>query len=113
MERAAETRSEYLNGVIRPMPREGHTHNLITSGLGAWVLDRIRCTVYETYILQMRVRVSRTGLYTYPDVIVTGPPFLFEDDEFDTLLNPVVIAEVLSPSTEAYDRGKKFAQYRR
>jgi Uma2 family endonuclease len=61
----------------------------------------------------MRVRVNRTGLYTYPDVVVACGEILFEDDQVDTLLNPVVVIEVLSPSTEAYDRGEKFAHYRR
>lgn len=60
----------------------------------------------------MRVRVSSSGLYTYPHVsIVCGEP-QFEDDRRDTLLNPTVIIEVLSPSTESYDRGKKFQSYR-
>ena len=63
--------------------------------------------------MRMRVLVSPTGFYTYPDVVaVCGEP-RFQDNEFDTLLNPNLIVEVLSPSTEAYDRGKKFADYRR
>jgi len=61
----------------------------------------------------LRVRVSEQGLYTYPDlVVVCGEP-RFADDQKDTLLNPTLVAEVLSPSTEAYDRGFKSAQYRR
>jgi Uma2 family endonuclease len=61
----------------------------------------------------MRIKVSATGLYTYPDVTaVCGEP-VFEDAMADTLLNPMLIIEVLSQSTEAYDRGKKFAHYRR
>jgi Uma2 family endonuclease len=60
----------------------------------------------------MRVRIQRTGLYTYPDIsVVCGQP-IFEDASRDTLLNPVVIIEILSPSTESYDRGKKFQNYR-
>jgi Uma2 family endonuclease len=60
----------------------------------------------------MRIRVAATGLYTYPDVVVVcGEPQL-ADDAFDTLLNPTLIVEVISPSTEGYDRGKKFAHYR-
>ena len=60
----------------------------------------------------MRVKVSATGLYTYPDlVVVCGEP-RFEDQHVDTLLNPTLIVEVLSDSTEAYDRGKKFGYYR-
>jgi Uma2 family endonuclease len=61
----------------------------------------------------MRVKVSLAGLYTYPDVVVACEEVEFEDEEDDTLLNPVVIVEVLSPSTEAYDRGDKFRHYRR
>ena len=62
---------------------------------------------------EMRVLVSRTGLYTYPDVIVVCGEPQFEDQAFDTLLNPTMIIEVLSPTTESYDRGKKFGHYRR
>jgi Uma2 family endonuclease len=61
----------------------------------------------------MRVKVSPTGLYTYPDVVVVCGDIRFEDANNDTLLNPTVIVEVLSASTEAHDRGEKFAHYRR
>jgi Uma2 family endonuclease len=61
----------------------------------------------------MRVKVSLTGLYTYPDVVVVCGEIRFEDVDNDTLLNPTVIVEVPSASTEAYDRGEKFAHYRR
>ena len=60
----------------------------------------------------MRVKVNPTGLYTYPDVAVVGGEPRFEDSHVDTLLNPTVLIEVLSDSTEAYDRGGKFAHYR-
>jgi Uma2 family endonuclease len=60
----------------------------------------------------MRVRVTPAGLYTYPDVVVVCGEPQFLDDTFDTLLNPTVIVEVLSESTEAYDRGRKFELYR-
>lgn len=61
----------------------------------------------------MRLKVRPTGLYTYSDLaVVSGDP-LFEDEHVDTLLNPALIVEILSPSTEAYDRGDKFAHYRR
>jgi Uma2 family endonuclease len=59
------------------------------------------------------VKVSETGLYTYPDVVVVCDEPRYEEPQLDTLLNPTLIVEVLSPSTEAYDRGEKFAQYRR
>ena len=60
----------------------------------------------------LRVKVDSTGLYTYPDVIVVCEKPRFEDDMFDTLLNPLCLAEVLSDSTEKYDRGAKFKHYR-
>jgi Uma2 family endonuclease len=61
----------------------------------------------------MRVRVSATGLYTYPDVVVVCGKPQFAEDEMDNLVNPTVLVEVLSPSTEAYDRGRKFEHYRK
>jgi len=113
-ERAAETKSEYLNGEILPMVGASREHNVIAGNIYALLWNQLRnrddCEVYGS---DMRVKVSPTGLYAYPDVVaVCGEP-QFEDDEFDTLLNPTVIVEVLSESTEAYDRGEKFAHYRR
>jgi Uma2 family endonuclease len=64
------------------------------------------------YSSDMRVKISRTGLYTYPDVVVVCDEPRFEDAEVDTLLNPLVLVEVLSPSTADYDRGEKFEHYR-
>jgi Uma2 family endonuclease len=61
----------------------------------------------------MRVKVAPTGLYTYPDVVVVCGEARFDDERRDTLLNPTILIEVLSPSTEAYDRGEKFAHYRK
>ena len=61
----------------------------------------------------IRVCVARTGLYTYPDVAAVCGKSSWQDDEVDTLLNPTMIVEVLSPTTESYDRGKKFGHYRR
>ena len=60
----------------------------------------------------MRLRVSETGLYTYPDLLIACAPLEFDDTLRDTLLNPQIIFEILSPSTESYDRGTKFAHYR-
>jgi Uma2 family endonuclease len=68
------------------------------------------CNVYPS---DMRLKIPRTGRYTYPDVVVACAEEQFEDEHRDTLLNPVVIIEVLSDSTEAYDRGKKFEEYQR
>jgi Uma2 family endonuclease len=112
LERAAQTKSEYLNGQIVAMTGASLAHNYITMNLGGLLWQQLRGRACSAWASDLRVRVSHTGLYTYPDVVAACPPFRFEDAEVDTLLNPVVIAEVLSPTTEAYDRGKKFAQYR-
>ena len=110
-EREADFKSEYRNGDIIAMPGASRQHNLITvnitSGLHIQLLDR-PCEVYTN---DMRVKVSDTGLYTYPDVVVVCDEPYFEDNNFDTLLNPTVIVEVLSPSTETYDRNEKFTSY--
>lgn len=110
-EREAEFKSEYRNGQIVMMPGASREHNLIavnvSSGLHIQLLDRA-CEVYTN---DMRVKVRESGLYTYPDVIVVCDEPRFEDGHFDTLLNPTVIVEVLSPSTEDYDRHGKFYSY--
>ncbi len=110
-EREAEFKSEYRDGQIIAMPGASRQHNLITinisSGLHLQLLDR-NCEVYSN---DMRVKISDAGVYTYPDVVVVCDEPCFEDDHFDTLLNPTVIVEVLSPSTEVYDRNEKFSSY--
>jgi len=86
-------------------------HNRIVAGLATTLGAQLRHKPCEPFFGDMRVKVSPTGLYTYPDVVVVcGEPQL-EDQQFDTLLNPKVIIEVLSESTEQYDRGDKFAHY--
>lgn len=111
LERASESKSEYYAGEVFAMVGASKRHNLIAANiirvLGNQLLDR-PCNVYPS---NMRVKVSATGKYTYPDVVVACEEEKFDDEEKDTLLNPVVIVEVLSESTEAYDRGKKFEQY--
>lgn len=110
-EREAETKSEFYDGEVFAMAGATRHHNLIAVNLAAELRNVLREGLCETYGSDMRVRCP-DGLGTYPDVSVAGDP-LFEDDTEDTLLNPVLIVEVLSPSTEAYDRGRKFQGYRR
>lgn len=113
LERRATERSEYVNGHIFAMAGASRQHNLITGNVFGELRAQLRGRPCEAYINDMRVKVSATGLYTYPDVAaLCGEPH-FEDTHVDTLLNPSVIVEVLSNSTEAYDRGEKFAHYRR
>jgi Uma2 family endonuclease len=112
LERQSETRSEYLNGEVFAMTGASREHNLITGNVFGEIRAQLRGRSCEAYASDMRVAIPGTGLYTYPDVVVACGPPQFEDGELDTLLNPTLIVEVLSASTEDYDRGTKFAHYR-
>ncbi len=111
LERKASFKSEYYRGEMFAMAGASDPHNLIVSNiirmLGNQVLER-DCFVYPG---DMRVKVNALGKYTYPDVMVVCGKKAFDDEQQDTLLNPVLIIEVLSETTEAYDRGKKFEHY--
>lgn len=110
-ERESEFRHEYYRGEIFQMSGASREHNIIVFNLANQIGSQLRGKNCEGYANDMRVHTSITGLYTYPDlVIVCGEPE-FLDSEFDTLLNPIVLIEVLSPSTADYDRGKKFWHY--
>jgi Uma2 family endonuclease len=111
-DRAAEFKSEYYDGHMFAMAGGTQVHGIIILNTGAGVLQAARrrgCIVTPT---EVRLRVSYTGLYTFPDIMVVCGESRFADDQKDTVLNPILIVEVLSPSTEAHDRGFKFAQYR-
>jgi len=114
IERAAvDVRSEFYDGRMYAMSGGTHPHALIALNLGAELrsaLKRGSCVVSGS---DTRVRVSPQGLYTYPDLaVVCGEP-KFADGRNDTLVNPILLVEVLSPSTEAQDRGFKAQQYRK
>jgi len=112
IERNAHHKSEYFDGAMFAMAGAKRWHNLIAGNVAKRLglqLDDRKCEVYAS---DMRVKVSSTGLYTYPDIVVVCDNPLFEDPEQDTLVNPTVLIEVLSKSTEGYDRGKKFEHYR-
>jgi Uma2 family endonuclease len=111
-ERKAETRSEYYRGEIFAMAGASKEHNLVNFNLAGEIHAALKGQSCQGFANELRVKVDRTGLYTYPDVIIVCEEPQFEDEELDTLLNPQVIIEVLSDSTEAYDRGKKFSHYR-
>ena len=111
LERNADFKSEYLKGHIYDMAGSSPEHSAITVNvtvaLGSQLLER-PCQAFSN---DMKVRTSPTGLFAYPDLsVVCGEP-VFHDEKRDVLINPTVLIEVLSPSTEAFDRGKKFAQY--
>ena len=112
-ERCASFKSEYYQGETFAMAGATREHNLIVGNLVREVGNGLKGGKCEVYPSDMRVKISATGLYTYPDVtVICGGPE-FEDEQGDTLLNPTVLFEVLSDSTEAYDRGTKAAHYRR
>jgi Uma2 family endonuclease len=113
LERKADYKSEYLNGFIFAMAGASEEHNLICTNVAGELRARLKGRHCRTYANDMRVKVSETGLYTYPDVIVVCGERRLDDAQKDTLLNPTLIVEVLSESTEAYDRGDKFDHYRR
>jgi Uma2 family endonuclease len=112
IERQAPYKSEYFDGEMFAMAGASRRHNLITLNIGAELRRQLQQRPCEVYGSDMRVKISRTGLYIYPDVIVVCDEPLFEDAEVDTLLNPTVLVDVLSPSTADYDRGGKFEHYR-
>lgn len=112
MERASEERHAYLDGELFAMTGASRPHNLITANILAALHGPLKRRGCEVYAADMRVHVPATGLYTYPDVVVVCGEPAFQDDAFDTLLNPRLIVEVLSPSTEDHDRGIKFVHYR-
>lgn len=112
-ERKAEYKSEYFAGEVLAVVGASREHNVIATNLIGILHAQLRDRSCETYAGDMRVKVAPTGAYVYPDVVVVcGVPEL-EDEENDTLLNPTVIVEVVSPSTESQDRGRKWEHYRR
>jgi Uma2 family endonuclease len=111
LERKAELKSEFVDGDVFAMAGASREHNLIAANivrvLGNQMLDR-PCNFYPS---DMKVRIERMDAYTYPDIAIACDPEIFEDDHRDVLMNPLAIMEILSESTEAYDRGRKFAHY--
>jgi Uma2 family endonuclease len=113
LDRQAQVKSEYYAGQIIAFAGASKQHNLIVAnvlaGIHRQLVDR-PCNVYPS---DMRVGISKTGMYAYPDIVVTCGEEQFADENSDILLNPIVLIEVLSESTANYDRGDKFDQYRR
>jgi len=113
LERKADYRSEYFAGEIIAMSGASERHNLIVGNVFVVLYAQLRNRLCKVYASDLRVKVNPIGLYTYPDVVALCDEPQFDDDQKDTLLNPTVLIEVLSPSTEAYDRGGKFEHYRK
>lgn len=111
-ERRAESKSEYRDGKVCASAKASRVHNLISLNAAAALHGQLKRRPCEAYAGNMRVRIPATDLFTYPDIVVVCGEPRFDDSELDTLLNPTLLIEVLSPTTEGYDRGKKFAHYR-
>src|SRR4029434_1884209 len=117
-ERASDERHEYLDGVIYAMEGESPDHGRICINLAATLVPQLRGSDCEAFSKDTKVCCgpyrahTREGLYTYPDLVVVCGAMQFHDQAQDVLVNPTLIVEVLSPSTEAFDRGEKFRRYR-
>ncbi len=111
-ERKQPFKNEYHNGQIIAMSGASRAHNRITVDITIQLGNQLMNSECEVFASEMRVRTSPEVSYFYPDVIVVCGEPRFEDDTFDTLLNPIVVIEVLSPSTAAFDRGEKFEHYK-
>jgi len=112
LERHTEIRHEFLDGIVYAMSGASRAHSAICFNLAVIIGSQLRGTPCTGHSSDMKVRAGDASLYAYPDLtIVCGEPIL-HDDHGDVLINPVVIFEVLSRSTEAYDRGEKFERYK-
>ena len=112
IERHSEIKHEYINGRMYAMPGASEPHNTIALNVASSLKLQMRGRDCRAYMADMRVNISPTGRYVYPDVVAVCGERRFEDAEVDTLLNPTAIVEVLSDTTEKYDRGDKFDHYR-
>ena len=112
-ERTSEIRHEYFDGEIFAMTGASLNHNRIQHNLSRLLGNRLLESSCDVLLSDQRLKIEKVGKYTYPDIaVVCGEVELEEKAGLDTLLNPVVVVEILSDSTEAYDRGEKFRHYR-
>lgn len=111
-EREAEDRHEYYKGEIYLMSGASFKHNVIEDNVRVLIGSYLKGKKCRSFGSNLRVHVPKNTLYTYPDILIVCEDPKFVDGEFDTLLNPVVLIEILSPSTGNYDRGAKFDLYR-
>jgi Uma2 family endonuclease len=111
-ERASDVRHEYRDGYVYAMAGATREHNLITGNVFRRIANQLEGKPCETYTLDMKVRITRSGRYNYPDVVVVSGKPVFLEAHKDVLINPLLIVEVLSPSTKARDRSEKFRDYR-
>ncbi len=111
IETRAEFKSEFFNGEMFAMVQNSVRHSFIRENLSGEIGLRLKGGPCRSVSSNQRVLVSRTGLYTYPDLLIVCGPFELDPENSHTITNPTAIVEVLSPSTEKYDRGAKFRNY--
>jgi Uma2 family endonuclease len=112
LEIASETRNEYRNGEIVPMTGGTPNHNDLAGNLLVSVKTALRGKPYRVFITDQRLWIPDVNLHTYPDIMVVPKPIELQTGRKDTVTNPCFIAEVLSKSTQNYDRSEKFVAYR-
>lgn len=112
LEIKAETRNEYRDGEIIPMAGGTPNHNEINSIFNALLRVSLKGQPYSIFVADQRLWIPDRKIYTYPDVMIVPRPIELQAGRKDTITNPIVIVEVLPDSTEAYNRGEKFAAYR-
>lgn len=108
----SEERHEYIDGQIIPMTGGTPNHNQIALNLGGALNFALKRQPYRVFVTDLRLWIPKKRVYTYPDVMVVNSPLEFVEGRKDTITNPLMIAEILSKSTKAYDRDEKFAAYR-
>lgn len=105
-------RHEYVDGAIRLMTRGTPSHNEIAGNLYILLKLALKQKPYRTFYVDQRLWIPQRNIYTYPDIMVTEQPLQLQEGRTDTVMNPCLVAEVLSKSTKDYDRGEKFVAYR-
>jgi len=112
LERAAPFKSEFFDGEMFARAGNSPMHSLIAANLIGELRTKLKGGPCKLFTSDLRLKVEATGLCTYPDVSVVCGPLQFAAGTDDTVVNPTLLIEVLSDSTEAYDRGEKFQHYR-
>jgi len=112
LEVASGDRHEYIDGQIILMPGGLPNHNRLSSNLNTLLNVLLSDLPYDVFVADQRLWIPQRRIYTYPDVMVAANPLVLQEGRNDTITNPLAIAEVLSKSTQDYDRGEKFAAYR-
>lgn len=108
----SEIRHEYINGLIIPMTGGTPNHNQLAGNFYAMLNFALKRQPYQVFVTDQRLWIPSRKIHTYPDIMVVKTPLEYQEGRTDTLVNPVMIAELLSKSTKGYDRDEKFAAYR-